>query len=822
MCCGSSVWSGLRRAIFFSFVVALFLLCVPSSSVADNAAFDLIGPQIEMTVTHGDATLPISEVPNLEAGDRLWIQTDLPKDESVHYLLIVGFLQGPTNPPPEKWFTQAETWDKHFRQEGMVVTVPHGAQQALAMLAPESGGGFSAVRSAIRSKPGVFVRAARDLNSASLERLRLDAYLETVRSTSESDPAELKKRSALAARTLGIKLDQGCFNKPIEQQESCLVQGNEQLLLQDNSQSMVASLTSGPTADLIGTASSAPIARGGYYSPYIGSVVDLVRIMGSLRSPSYQYIPALSIPSDDKVNLRLNSPPSFNNPKSVLVAGLPPVDATQAPEMHAVDPTQAYCLDKTSLVLPVTGAPSAFSTQLGHKFFLRIKDKAGKDVELPATPDAERGGFVVDTSSLKPGELNASLQGTIEGQWGFQNFTGPTFRFRSAEATAWNVPEAQRAALVAGHDGALDLHSSEAVCVESVEMQYATASPVKVTWSVEKSDELKMTVPLKSAAPGTFQLLVAQYGLAKPDTISLRAYADEAKLEKFQIHAGDSQGELIGARLDEVASLELSGIDFTPGRQAPADPSSDGGLVLSAKSAKAAEGLKPGTALIAHVTLKDERVLDLPTTIELPRPKVSLMSVSVQGGTATSFMHLGNAQELPQDGSVVFALKSEVPAEFPRAEKIEVATADGSSDVMLSVDRGNLILQDAQSLLATLDPLKAFGPSAFGALRFRAVSSDGTKGDWQALATLVRIPALKEVHCPPTATGSCTLTGQNLYLVDAVAANPSFGNAVSVPFGFAGDNLTVPRPDGTLLYIKLRDDPATVDTVALPVLPAAQ
>jgi hypothetical protein len=29
----------------------------------------------------------------------------------------------------------------------------------------------------------------------------------------------------------------------------------------------------------------------------------------------------------------------------------------------------------------------------------------------------------------------------------------------------------------------------------------------------------------------------------------------------------------------------------------------------------------------------------------------------------------------------------------------------------------------------------------------------------------------------------------------------------------------VPRPVGTLLYLKLRDDPATVGTVALPVLP---
>jgi hypothetical protein len=32
-------------------------------------------------------------------------------------------------------------------------------------------------------------------------------------------------------------------------------------------------------------------------------------------------------------------------------------------------------------------------------------------------------------------------------------------------------------------------------------------------------------------------------------------------------------------------------------------------------------------------------------------------------------------------------------------------------------------------------------------------------------------------------------------------------------------SMSVPRPNGTLLYIKLRDDPATVNMLVLPVLP---
>ncbi|HEX5410221.1 MAG TPA: hypothetical protein VFZ27_00005, partial [Terriglobia bacterium] len=120
---------------------------------------------------------------------------------------------------------------------------------------------------------------------------------------------------------------------------------------------------------------------------------------------------------------------------------------------------------------------------------------------------------------------------------------------------------------------------------------------------------------------------------------------------------------------------------------------------------------------------------------------------------------------------------------------------------------------------ATLDPAKSFGPSAFGALQFRPVSEDGTKGDWQPLARLVRIPSLKEVHCPDSPDKPCTLSGTNLFLIDSVASDAQFTHSMPVPLGFAGSTLTVPRPNGTLLYIKLRDDPSTVNTVVLPVLP---
>ena len=124
-----------------------------------------------------------------------------------------------------------------------------------------------------------------------------------------------------------------------------------------HSQSMVASLTSSASSDLIGQLSNTRLAGGGYYRPYVGAIVDLARIMGNLRTATYQYIPALALPKHDHLNLKLNNPPSFRKPKSVLVVALPAVERAHLPPLRAVDANQVFCLAKPSLVLPVEGAP---------------------------------------------------------------------------------------------------------------------------------------------------------------------------------------------------------------------------------------------------------------------------------------------------------------------------------------------------------------------------------------------------------------------------------------------------------------------------------
>jgi len=174
----------------------------------DTSGFDLDGPKLDVRVERAGKTLPISQVPNLEGGDRLWLHPDFPESQSTHYLLIVSFLRGATNPPPDEWFTKIESWDSSVREEGAFVSVPNEAEQALVFFAPETGGDFSTLRAAVRGRPGAFVRAAQDLQQSGLDRMRLESYLAEIKSISETDPASLQSKSALLARSLKMKLNQ--------------------------------------------------------------------------------------------------------------------------------------------------------------------------------------------------------------------------------------------------------------------------------------------------------------------------------------------------------------------------------------------------------------------------------------------------------------------------------------------------------------------------------------------------------------------------------------------------------------------------------------
>jgi len=808
----------IRSRVFSVLLAALLVWPSVPTAFGDSSTFDLDGPRIEVTVTRAGKTLPITEVPNLVVGDKLWIHPDFPEAQAAHYLLVTAFLRGATNPPPKSWFHQAETWDKKFIEKGMTVSVPEGAQQVLLFLAPETGGDFKTLRNSVRGQPGAFVRASQDLNQASLDRSRLDKYLSVVRKINHTNPAELKTASPLLARSLDIKIDANCLSMDVDLIAPCLTEKQNNLILNDgHSSSIVAALTSGPTSDLAMQASYTPQASYGYYSPYISSVMDIARILESFRTAAYQYIPALAEQSGEALDLKLNTPPSFHNPKSVLVIALPAVEGAQPPPLHPVDEKQVYCAQNATLALPVEGAPLVFSTRYARNLKLHLQAADGKSVDLPLTADPARGGLDVDTKPLAGTVIGTDVKASIRGEWGFDPFRGPEVRLQGSHEQTWKIADADDD-LVVGREDTVLLEAENASCVDGVQFRTADGKEIKAKWKLVNPNQVQVTLPLKDAQPGSMVLLVKQAGLEKPADIKVRTFAKAAHLSGFTLHSGDHQGMLTGSRLDEVASLKVKDIEFKPGTLTSVK--GDDKLAMEAVNSKAASALEPGQTLPAVATLRDGRTLNVTATVDAARPRVSLISKFVQedGGAgdeaAKSNIQILNPDELPQNAVLLFSLKAETPENFSRAEEIEVATKDGAYSTTLTLADG-LTLQDRHIAVARLDPAKAFGSSAFGPLRFRVVS-DGVDGDWQPLGTLVRLPNFESLKCDDDPNVACKLRGTNLFLVDSIAPNQQFTNPVQVPDGFPGRVLPVPHPvDGGELYVKLRDDPAVVNVVTL-------
>jgi hypothetical protein len=233
-------------------------------------------------------------------------------------------------------------------------------------------------------------------------------------------------------------------------------------------------------------------------------------------------------------------------------------------------------------------------------------------------------------------------------------------------------------------------------------------------------------------------------------------------------------------------------------------------------SAAAVTSLRQGDTAKATIALRDGRTYSVNVSIAAPRPSVDLVGKSVRLSTRTSEsnIQLASDDQLPQDAQLVFSVRARSPATFGRDANIEVASEDESLTTTLSVANRGVALADSKVAIATFDPAKAFGFSAFGPLKFRVVTK-GVAGDWQPLATLVRLPVLQTLQCPAEQEQACKLTGSNLFLVDSVSADPEFKAAVDVPAGFPARSLPVPRPGKNGLYIRLRDDPAVINVAAL-------
>jgi hypothetical protein len=516
------------------------------------------------------------------------------------------------------------------------------------------------------------------------------------------------------------------------------------------------------------------------------------------------------------MNLKLNSPPSFYNPKSVIVIALPKIEPSRVPNLRLEDSTQSFCLASPSMSLPFRGAPSLFSTSFPHDLVIAFgPEESG--VHIALVPDAYDGGLIpanpipeglLDRFETKASDGSVTVQGRLEGRWGFDQLDGPTLNFQYSPGDDWKLVSSK--AFMAGEDVEVALRGRGTACIHQITISNSSddSSPVQFD-RASGNDNLVLHLPFKDRSAGTYSLAIAQHGTPAIAKVGITVYSNDIRIDKMLLGTGGS-AILLGQHLQKVVSVKVGDQTFVPINAAPEER----GLQLRAPHAPATDNAPSATVL-----LQNGGVMTVPVAVEEPGATLKVLSVDSTLVTpkAEIPIGLGSQRDIALHGILHFVVQSE--GVYPRGQDIEISTADDAVRTRISLSSGDLILQDDHTAVGAVDLDKAFGESAFGELRIRAIPSDGTVGNWVTLGRLVRRPHITAVRCTSVDVPTCMVEGSDLFLALAFSTTADFASPIPVPTGFDGSNFAIPMkpyPRTSTLYVRLRDDPDGFATIKIP------
>ena len=795
----------LRRARRLTAILAIPLaaFCAATPTLGASSSFDLIGPNVVVKITHGSVTLPLESVPNLSEGDVVSVKLDLPEGQTEGFRIVAGFLRGAIDRPSKDWFHEARSWKG--KGADFSLTVPKGAQQMALLVIPESGGGANAVISTVRKRPGAFVRAVQELNQATLDRARLDAFLRETLKAERQSPESVSAASQMLTRSLAIKLKAECLQQPAELQAACLTGDRETLLLADTHSSALASTLAGAPTDLAFQLSATPQAGYGSYSSYIGVVRDMFRLLGAFQSTQLQFIPALAQIGNGRATLLLNTPLSFSKPTSVMVVAMPAIEAAKPPPLRASTPDIALCAVR-DMVLPVEGAPLIYATQYARDMALRLKRPDGTLIDVPVHADPRRGGYVLD-AAIPDGPFGGAIPAQLHGLWGFTPFDGPAFALSNPLLNNWKT--ADGTSLVVGRANDVEVLGGGAGCVSQVSLRRGDGAPKPVSWKQAGTRGIVATLPLEKMAPGPISIVIEGVAGSTPAVVTLSALQEAGSVDDLSFHTGDDEAILTGARLDQVRSMTLGPLAFHPGGLTRVD--NQDRLTLLADDPGKAQTIGAGTKLNADVVFGTGRHKTVPVTIAARRTGAILVRIAGQtpAHEGTVPVVIRNTDVFAQDARISFAFHKDGMEPLDGQESVEIATADGRASGIVKAGKG-YDLQDATTGIVAFSPIEALGALAYGPVRFRVLHDD-VASNWTPLATIVRLPDIRSVACP--AHDRCQVTGDRLFLVKAIGASDQPDAMQAIPDGFVATKIATPAARDGRIYLQLRDAPQAFATV---------
>ena len=267
-------------------------------------------------------------------------------------------------------------------------------------------------------------------------------------------------------------------------------------------------------------------------------------------------LPALGLGHGDTLALVLNTPPSFVDPKSVLMVALPAIRPPAALMPHREAGAPSPCLGATAPLMPLAISPLYYATTYARDLVLRVPLPGQTSADVPIVPDPVRGGLVIAPGTVLPGGIAGPIAATVHGMWGFEPFTGPEITLTAPGDWHWQRKDAGK------EDGPIALTGAASACVVAVTVKTPHGTPQPVKWKVAKADEITVSLPSEAdrhdlltvaiAGPdgtGPAMLTVAPPARAQPPAARIAARFSESP-------AGDvPQGQPV---------IQLDGADEIP------------------------------------------------------------------------------------------------------------------------------------------------------------------------------------------------------------------------------------------------------------------
>jgi len=245
--------------------------------------------------------------------------------------------------------------------------------------------------------------------------------------------------------------------------------------------------------------------------------VDTARILSSLHTAHFQYIPAAGAAHRRQPESAAEYAALVHQPQVRGGDGAAARRVFAAGAVASGEPSDSFCAMKQGLVLPAEGAPAGVCHRDGARpvsaYRIRRREACHARCACDCRPGQGRAG--AHTGNLCAAGRRSDRR--VRGEWGFDNWEGPRYQLVAALPGKWTLAASDQSALVVGRDDTLHIDGPSTVCVEKVEAQTAGKATLALQWKTPKPGALEVTVPLKDASPGPVSVALYQFGLAQPD-----------------------------------------------------------------------------------------------------------------------------------------------------------------------------------------------------------------------------------------------------------------------------------------------------------------